>query len=172
MIQTVTLLNWITIDHGLGDLTALVPQLEALTAFVQHWRAIGAEVAKLAAGAPVDSPGLLAGYLATHVGGPAIGQVFATLGLDELHAKLADLGGELASPDAPWAKLLQPASAFLESYGATPAGGAGLDDGDNPGLVSSPLSKLAEDAAPVLGKATLSFAIGAAAELECEAGAV
>jgi hypothetical protein len=48
MTQTVTLPNWITIDHGLGDLTALVPRLQALNQKLVFWFKAGLNPAMLA----------------------------------------------------------------------------------------------------------------------------
>ncbi len=170
--MTATLPDWIAIDQAVGDLSALIPELQVYAQFANHWREIGAEVWKVGADAPVDSPVGLAVYLAGKLDAPEIAAIFTGLGLDSLRHDLAGLGARFTDPAAPWAKLLQPCDAFAESYGEPPADGGVLDDGDNPGLVALKIPKLDADSGAGLGKGSLTFGITAAAGLECEAGAV
>lgn len=170
--MTESLPSWIKIDNAVGDLSKLIPQLTTYADLAAHWRDIALGVRKLAADAPVDSPVNLASYLATHIDDDAIAKIFGDLGLDLLHKKLAEIGGDFVDPQAPWAKLLRPASEFVETYREQPAEEGALDDGDNPGLVRLKIPKLAGDADTGLGPATLNFALGAQVGLECEAGAV
>lgn len=164
--------SWLKIDDGLGDLSKLIPQLDTYAKLARHWRDIALAVRKLADNAPVDSPVNLASYLATNIGNDEIAQIFMSLGLDGLHEDLTKIGGDLVDPQAPWAKLLRPASEFVETYSEQPAEEGALDDGDNPGLVRLKIPKLAGDADAGLGSATLNFALAAQVGLECEAGAV
>lgn len=121
---------------------------------------------------PVDSPVNLATFLSGHLADAEIVEIFKSLGLTDLHSDLNALGERLIDPKLPWSKLLRPASEFVETYQVQPADEAGLDDGDNPGLVALRIPKLAADGDNGLGAGTLSFSIGAQAGLECEAGAV
>jgi hypothetical protein len=167
-----TLPAWIKIDNAVGDLSKLIPQLKTYADLAAHWRDIALGVRELATDAPVDSPVNLASYLAANIGNAQIAQIFYKLGLSELHGKLADIGGDFVDPQAPWAKLLRPASEFVETYLEQTAENGALDDGANPGLVRLKIPKLAGDADTGLGPAMLSFALGAQVGLECEAGAV
>jgi hypothetical protein len=169
---TETLPAWIKIDNAVGDLSKLIPQLKTYADLAAHWRDIALNMRKLAADASVDSPINLATYLAANMGNAQIAQIFEKLGLSELHGKLADVGGDFVDPQAPWAKLLRPASEFVETYLEQPAEEGAFDDGDNPGLVRLNIPKLAGDADTGLGPETLNFAFGAQVGLECEAGAV
>lgn len=169
--MAITFPSWITIDRAVGDLTPFIPELQVYTEFAKHWRAIAAQLWKLGADAPVDSPVALATYVASRLEDPSVAEVFATLGLDGLRGQLATIGHGFTDPDAPWAKLLQPSNAFLESYG--PQAGNGLfEDGDNPGLIRLAIPTLAEDGVAPVAKGSMTFGISAAGGLECEAGSV
>ncbi len=170
--MTETLPSWIKIDNAVGDLSKIIPQLKTYANLAAHWRDIARAVRQLAADAPVDSPVNLASYLATNIGRDEIAEIFSTLGLSELHDDLKKVGGDFINPQAPWAKLLRPASEFVETYLDQPTEADALDDGDNPGLVRLKIPKLAGDGDTGLAPATLSFALAAQAGLECEAGAV
>jgi hypothetical protein len=170
--MTETLPSWIKIDNAIGDLSKVIPQLETYAKLAAHWRDIALAVRKLGADAPVDSPVNLASYLATNIDKDEIVEIFSELGLSDLHGKLTEIGGDFVDPQTPWAKLLRPASEFVETYLDQPAEEGALDDGDNPGLVRLNIPKLAAGADTGLGPATLNFAVGAQAGLECEAGAV
>ena len=163
--------SWIKIDDALGDLSQLLPELEAYSKFAAHWREIAVAVRNVAAETPVDSPVNLAAFLAGHIGDAEIGEIFGTLGLAELHSELSALGNRFLDPSAPWAKLLRPANEFVETYIDRTSDELAFDDGENPGLVALQIPKLAADADTGLVGGALSFAIGAEAGLECEAGA-
>jgi hypothetical protein len=169
---TETLPAWIKIDNAVGDLSKLIPQLKTYADLAAHWRDIALGVRELAKDALVDSPVNLASYLAANIGNAQIAHIFEKLGLSELHGKLTDIGGDFVDPQAPWAKLLRPASEFVETYIDQLAQEGALDDGGNPGLVQLNIPKLAAGADTGLDPATLSFAVGAQAGLDCEAGAV
>lgn len=170
--MTETLPSWIKIDNAVGDLSNLIPQLKTYADLAAHWRDIARAVRQLAADAPVDSPVNLASYLVTNIGRDEIAEIFSNLQLSKLHDALKEVGDDFLDPQAPWAKLLRPASEFVETYLDQPAEEGVLDDGDNPGLVRLNIPNLAGDGDTGLGPATLSFALAAQAGLECEAGAV
>lgn len=170
--MTETLPSWIKIDNAVGDLSKIIPQLKTYADLAAHWRDIALAVRQLAADAPVDSPVNLASYLATNLGRDEIADIFSELGLSELYNDLEKIGGDFINPQAPWAKLLRPASEFVETYLDPPAIEGALDDGENPGLVRLKIPQLAGSIDTGLGPATLSFGLSAQAGLECEAGAV
>lgn len=170
--MSATLPRWIRIENALGDLSEVIPDLKAYAELAFHWRDIALAVRDLAADAPVDSPVNLAAYFAKHIGDEEIVEVFGALGLSDLQGKLAQLGDRLLDPDARWAKLLQPANAFVETYGDESDDSGPLANGDDPGLVQLRIPKLAGDGDVGAGPATLAFAISAEGGLECEAGAV
>lgn len=165
-----TLPDWIEIDGAAGDLAQLLPELETLRDLARNWREIALRIRALGADAPVDSPVRLALHVANNIDDEGIIAIFHELGLENLHARIGRAAARLVDPAAPWAKLLQPCSAFNESYQDTAVDG--LDDGSNPGLVQLVIPPLAVDGERSVGRGTLSFALGAQAGLECEAGAV
>ncbi len=164
-----TLPAWIDVDGGLGDLSRLVPDLGFYAELARNWRVIAARVHQLGVDAPVDSPVRLAVYVAARIDDPALVAIFDELGLGGLHAKLKAVGDTFSDPGAPWAKLLQPCDAFTESYASEAVGG--LDEGDDPGLVTLHIPSLEATGEAKAGPGTLSFGLTAAAGLDCEAGA-
>lgn len=170
--MTETLPAWLKIDNELGDLSKIIPQLKVYAELAKHWRDIALAVRKLAAEAPVDSPLNLLNYLAANIGKEEIAEIFKELGLSRLHAQLAELGSEIVDPKAPWAKLLQPTSGFVETYLEKPAEEGALDDGKSPGLVQLNIPKLTSAASASLEPAKFELAATGAATLDCEAGSV
>lgn len=164
--------DWIRLDGIAGDLAAILPRLQTYAALARHWREIAAAVHRLGAEAPVDSPVRLAVFLAGAIDDPAVVKVFAALGLADLHGKLADVAGELSDPASPWARLLRPMKDFVPvAATASELGAFGLDTGGADGRFDLKLPKLAGDAAVGLGRAALTFDIGASGSLACAAGA-
>ena len=170
--MTETLPVWLKVEDALGDLSKTIPQLKAYAGLAKHWRDIALAVRKLAADAPVDSPLNLLNYLAVNIGKKEIAELFKELGLSTLHAQLAEVGGEVVDPKAPWAKLLQPTSGFVETYLEKPAEEGTLDDGKSPGLVQLGIPKLTSAASASLEPATFELAGTGKATLDCEAGSV
>lgn len=164
-----TLPAWIEVDGALGDLSKLEPDLGVYAELARNWRVIAARVHQLGAEAPVDSPVLLAVYVAERIDDPALATVFDELGLGALHIKLRAVADRFTDSSSLWAKLLQPCDAFIETYASETVDG--LDEGDDPGLVTLRIPPLEATGEAKAGAGSLSFGITAAAGLACEAGA-
>ena len=172
MPQIAALHSWISVDGAAGDLGALLTEIDAWAGLAPHWRAVGSEIWKLQADMPVDSPERLAAYLAAHIGDDPIAEIFKTLGLKELHAKLLTHGRRLGDPGAPWAKLLRPMSDFTaRAPGSEKESGFGFDAPGEDGELSLTMPKFAGDGTAPVGTAALTIEVGAEGGLECEAGA-
>ncbi|HUD29215.1 MAG TPA: hypothetical protein VMQ93_10110 [Novosphingobium sp.] len=160
---------WIKLDGAEGDLAAVLPELDAWAHLARHWRDIGAALWKLEVDAPVDSPARLAIYLASHLDDGPVVEVFAALGLDDLHAKLSAHAARLG--DSGWAKLLRPMSDFgAGATGDPSADSFGFDAPGDDGQFALTIPKLAASAAPSVGSVALTFDIGVQGGLDCEAG--
>ena len=164
-----TLPAWIEVDGALGDLSKLEPDLGVYAELARNWRVIAARVHQLGAEAPVDSPVLLAVYVAERIDDPALATAFDELGLGALHIKLRAVADRFTDSSSLWAKLLQPCDAFIETYASETVDG--LDEGDDPGLVTLRIPPLEATGEAKAGAGSLSFGITAAAGLACEAGA-
>lgn len=165
--------DWIVVDGLPADIAGLVEQLGGYAEFAHHWRKLATALWQAGVDAPVDSPVRLALYLSAKLDSDEVVAVFDGLGLSEMRKRIAGWRAEIADPDKPWAKLLRPCTDFVESYGIEPTSGSfARDDGDNPGLVSLTMPHQDGRGAAAGGAATLSFALGGDAALECEAGSV
>lgn len=145
--------NWISVGGLTADLGALATRAQALATLAQHWEALAARLASIAAGAPLGDVGLLAGYLAAHLGDEPVRQAFADIGLGELHRSLLAQRDQLGQAG----KLLQPINVF----------GAGLADG----AITLSLPTVSGGAGAAIGPAALRFDVGLQGGLGCEAGA-
>lgn len=166
--------RWLLIEGLPGDLSGLRNRLGLVAALAQHWQAIAGGLWQLGVAAPVDSPARLAAYLAEHLGDEPVAQLFETLGLSDLHARLADAGADILAPGQPWAKLVRPCSDFAERYRGSTAldSGRELEDGDNPGLVTLAIPPQAATGAASAGPADLRLSLAGDGALEAEAGAL
>jgi hypothetical protein len=150
---------WIDVDGGLGELAAILPELETYRDLAMHWRAVAGALWKLQTGEPVDSPVRLALYVMLHIDDPTVVSVFDELGLTSLHQQIKLAATHLTDVDAPWAKLIKPCNEFNEQYGSG-VSSIGLDDGDNSGLVALKIPSLVTDATQDGGHGNLRFKRG------------
>ncbi|EJL33527.1 hypothetical protein [Novosphingobium sp. AP12] len=161
--------SWINLNGAVGDLSAVLPELDAWAGLALHWREVGSALWKLGVEAPVDSPARLAGFLATHLADDAVIEVFATLGLTDLHGKLSAHVQKLQ--DTGWAKLLRPMSDFGPGSTGAPSGdGFGFDAPGDEGQFALSIPALAASASPTVGSVALTFDVGVQGGLDCEAG--
>lgn len=122
--------DWITVAGQARDVAALVDDVRAYAELAEQAVALAAALRQAGAEAPAD-PVSLAGFVAQRLDDPAVVAAFDSFG--DLRARLVKVRGRIADPNAPWAKLLRPVSAFAEAYTAAsePERGFGFDDGVN-----------------------------------------